>query len=54
MSVLTGVLAGAIIILLLINLCQFLVQRAALRIAEILYVITGNVGAQHPAGPGPQ
>ena len=46
MSVLTGVLAGAIIILLLINLCQFLVQRAALRIAEILYVMAGNVRAK--------
>ena len=46
MSIVTGVLAGAIIILLLINLCQFLVQRAALRIAEILYVMAGNVRAK--------
>ena len=46
MSTLTGVLAGAIILLVLINIYQFLIQRAALRIAEILYVMAGNVRAK--------
>ncbi|MFP6647806.1 MAG: hypothetical protein VCF24_30235 [Candidatus Latescibacterota bacterium] len=46
MSALTGVLAGAIILLVLINIYQFLIQRAALRIAEILYVMAGNVRAK--------
>ena len=46
MSVLTGVLAGAIILLVLISIYQFLIQRAALRIAEILYVMAGNVRAK--------
>ena len=46
MSALTGVLAGAIILLVLISIYQFLIQRAALRIAEILYVMAGNVRAK--------
>jgi len=46
MTVLNGVLAGAIIVLVLLNTYQFLVQRAALRIAEILYVMAGNVRAK--------
>jgi hypothetical protein len=46
MSVLTGILAGAIIVLVLLNIYQFLMQRSALRIAEILYVMAGNVRAK--------
>ena len=46
MSITTAVLAGAIIILVLLNIYQFLVQRAALRIGEILYVMAGNVRAK--------
>lgn len=46
MSALTGVLAGAIIFLVLLNIYQFLVQRSALRVAEILYVMAGNVRAK--------
>jgi hypothetical protein len=43
MSALTFVLAGIIIFLVLLNIYQFLIQRAALRIAEILYVMASNV-----------
>jgi hypothetical protein len=46
MSISTAILAGAIIILALLNIYQFLVQRAALRIGEILYVMAGNVRAK--------
>lgn len=46
MSALTGVLAGAIIILVVLNIYQHLIQRSALRVAEILYVMAGNVRAK--------
>lgn len=46
MSVITGVLATVVIVLVLGNIYQFLVQRSALRIAEILYVMAGNVRAK--------
>ena len=46
MSALTGVLAGAVILLVLLNIYQLLVQRSALRVAEILYVMAGNVRAK--------
>ena len=46
MSITTAILAGGIIILVLLNIYQFLVQRAALRIGEILYVMAGNVRAK--------
>ncbi len=46
MSATVAVLAGAVILLLFLNIYQFLVQRAALRIAEILYVMAGNVRAK--------
>lgn len=46
MSILTGVLAGAVVILVFLNIYQYLVQRSALRIAEILYVMAGNVRAK--------
>ena len=45
-SVLNGVLVGALFLLILLNIYQFLVQRAALRVAEILYVIASNVRAK--------
>jgi len=46
MSALTGVLAALVIGLILLNIYQFLVQRSALRIAEILYVMAANVRAK--------
>ena len=46
MTVWHGVLCGAIIVLVILNIYQFLVQRAALRISEILYVMAGNVRAK--------
>ncbi|MEE3261584.1 MAG: hypothetical protein VX290_01970, partial [Candidatus Latescibacterota bacterium] len=46
MSEITGVLAAVVIVLVLANIYQFLVQRSALRIAEILYVMAGNVRAK--------
>jgi hypothetical protein len=46
MSALTGVLCGVAIVLGLLNIYQYLIQRAALRIAEILYVMAGNVRAK--------
>ena len=46
MSAITGVLAAVVIVLVLANIYQFLVQRSALRIAEILYVMAGNVRAK--------
>ena len=46
MSVLNGFLAGAVILLVLLNIFQLLVQRSALRIAEILYVMASNVRAK--------
>jgi hypothetical protein len=45
-SVLNGVLVGALFLPILLNIYQFLVQRAALRVAEILYVIASNVRAK--------
>jgi hypothetical protein len=46
MTITIGILCGAIVILFLLNIYQFLIQRAALRIAEILYVMAGNVRAK--------
>ena len=46
MSITIGVLCGAVAVLVLLNIYQFLIQRAALRIAEILYVMAGNVRAK--------
>ena len=46
MSITVGFLAGAVVVLILLNIYQFLVQRSALRIAEILYVMAGNVRAK--------
>lgn len=46
MSALTGILAAGVIALVLLNIYQFLVQRSALRIAEILYVMAANVRAK--------
>ncbi|MFH1570182.1 MAG: hypothetical protein ABIL09_19480 [Gemmatimonadota bacterium] len=46
MSLLTAALLGVVIALVLLNIYQFLIQRAALRIAEILYVMAGNVRAK--------
>ena len=37
------VLAGAVVLLFLANLYQYLVQRSALRIAEIMYIMSRNV-----------
>ena len=45
MSITTSVLAGVIAILIVLNIYQYLVQRAALRVGEILYVMAGNVRA---------
>ena len=46
MTVFSGLLAGAVIVLVLLNIYQYLVQRSALRIAEILYVMASNVRAK--------
>ena len=46
MSATVAVLSGVVILLVLLNIYQFLVQRAALRIAEILYVMASNVRAK--------
>ena len=46
MEITTAILAGTIIILVLLNIYQYLVQRAALRVGEILYVMAGNVRAK--------
>ena len=46
MSVTTSLLAGVITILIVLNIYQHLVQRAALRVGEILYVMAGNVRAK--------
>lgn len=46
MSITTSVLAGAITILVVLNIYQYLVQRAVLRVGEILYVMAGNVRAK--------
>ena len=46
MPTITIVLASLLLLLLLLNVYQFLIQRAALRIAEILYVMAGNVRAK--------
>ena len=43
MSILTAVLATVAMVLFILNVYQFLTQRAALRIAEILYVMSRNV-----------
>ena len=43
MTVTHWVLMGVIVLLFLLNIYQFLIQRAALRIAEILYVMSRNV-----------
>ena len=37
------ILSGVIVLLVLLNIYQFLIQWAALRIAEILYVMSRNV-----------
>lgn len=46
MTAMLAVLCGAVILLVLLNIYQFLVQRSALRIAEIVYVMAGNVRAK--------
>jgi hypothetical protein len=46
MLTITLVLCGLVLLLTLLNMYQYLTQRAALRIAEILYVMTGNVRAK--------
>jgi len=46
MSITTSLLAGVITILVVLNIYQYLVQRAALRVGEILYVMAGNVRAK--------
>ena len=46
MTITIGVLSGAVVVLVILNIYQYLVQRAALRIAEILYVMAGNVRAK--------
>jgi hypothetical protein len=46
MSITTSLLAGVITILVVLNIYQCLVQRAALRVGEILYVMAGNVRAK--------
>ena len=43
MTVIHWVLMAVIVLLFLLNIYQFLIQRAALRIAEILYVMSRNV-----------
>ena len=43
MSVMNIVLAGAVAVLVVLNIYQHLIQRAALRVAEILYVMASNV-----------
>ncbi len=46
MSAMTGILAALVIGLVLLNIYQYLVQRSALRISEILYVMAANVRAK--------
>jgi hypothetical protein len=46
MSITTSVLACVITILVVLNIYQYLVQRTALRVGEILYVMAGNVRAK--------
>ena len=46
MSVIDIVLAVAVIVLVVLNIYQFLIQRSALRVAEILYVMASNVRAK--------
>lgn len=46
MSALTAVLCGCVILLTLLNIYQHLIQRSALRVAEILYVMASNVRAK--------
>ena len=46
MSALTAVLGGIVVVLILLNIYQYLIQRAALRVAEILYVMAANVRAK--------
>ena len=46
MPIYTIVLGVVVLVLLLLNVYQYLVQRSALRIAEILYVMAGNVRAK--------
>ena len=46
MDLTTNIFAGIIIVLIVLNIYQFLIQRAALRVAEILYVMAGNVRAK--------
>ena len=43
MALSTGLLAALAVLLFLVNVYQYLVQRAALRIAEILYIMSRNV-----------
>ncbi|MCH2659405.1 hypothetical protein MK163_03085 [bacterium] len=43
MDIYTAILAVLVVILILLNIYQYLVQRAALRIAEILFVMSRNV-----------
>ena len=43
MSIYTAILGFVIVLLAILNIYQYLVQRAALRIAEILYVMSRNV-----------
>jgi hypothetical protein len=43
MSIYTAILGLVIVLLAILNIYQYLVQRAALRIAEILYVMSRNV-----------
>ena len=46
MSALTVILGVVAMTLFILNVYQYLIQRAALRIAEILYVMAGNVRAK--------
>ena len=46
MPALDIVLAVVVVLLLFLNIYQFLIQRAALRVAEILYVMAANVRAK--------
>ena len=46
MTLLSYLLAAAVVLLVFLVIYQYLVQRAALRIGEILYVMAGNVRAK--------
>ena len=46
MNITTALLGGAVVLLILLNIYQYLVARAALRVGEILYVMAGNVRAK--------